>query len=375
MTYARMTMKRFSTCTMLLLTLVLADATAQPIPFDSARWDISGQTAHPMNYMGQPALLLQGGMAVLQDASFTNGVIEFDIAFAESRTFTGVQWRRQDDANAEEFYFRPHLSGMPDANQYAPTYHGLSGWQLYHGPAYSAPVRYRFNTWMHVKLVVSGNRGEVYLDSDEPILAFDLKRDAAPGSVGIYAANLAPVFFANFSYREEARPALKGTPIPPEPAPAGTVTAWSVSSPFPEAALDGKTRLTDADKRGLTWQSLPAEPAGITNLAQITDPGNGNNTVFARLTIQAERDQVKKLRFGYSDRVKVYVNDRLVYSGTTAYATRDYRYLGTIGLFDAVYLPLKRGTNEVWMAVSEDFGGWGILAQIEDQAGITLARQ
>jgi hypothetical protein len=253
MTYARMTMKRFSLCTILLLTLVLGDATAQnqPVPFDSDRSEITGQTIVSMNYLGQPALMLQGATAVLQDASFTNGVVEFDIAFSESRNFTGVRWRIQDGGDTfEEFYFRPHLFNQPDANQYTPVFHRVSGWQLYHGAPYSTPVRYKYNTWMHVKLVFSGGRGEIYLDSDEPFLAFDLKGEVAPGGVSLYGGGLAPVFFANFSYREEARPALKGTPAQPEPAPAGTVMAWSVSSPFPEATLDGTTRLTDADKRG-----------------------------------------------------------------------------------------------------------------------------
>jgi hypothetical protein len=46
--------------------------------------------------------------------------------------------------------------------------------------------------------------------------------------------------------------------------------------------------------------------------------------------------------------------------------SRDYRYLGTIGLFDSVTLPLKAGENEIWIAVSEAFGGWGIMDRIVD---------
>ncbi|MCH8059016.1 MAG: hypothetical protein IIA11_01020 [Proteobacteria bacterium] len=49
----------------------------------------------------------------------------------------------------------------------------------------------------------------------------------------------------------------------------------------------------------------------------------------------------------------------LLYSkGNNAYQSRDYRYLGTIGLFDAIMLPLAVGDNELWIAVSEAFGGW-----------------
>ena len=41
-------------------------------------------------------------------------------------------------------------------------------------------------------------------------------------------------------------------------------------------------------------------------------------------------------------------------------------YLGTIGLFDSVALSLNAGENEIWIAVSEAFGGWGIMATITD---------
>jgi hypothetical protein len=46
--------------------------------------------------------------------------------------------------------------------------------------------------------------------------------------------------------------------------------------------------------------------------------------------------------------------------------------MGTIGLFDEVYLPLKKGHNELWLAVTETFGGWGVTALFEDPAGINI---
>jgi len=75
---------------------------------------------------------------------------------------------------------------------------------------------------------------------------------------------------------------------------------------------------------------------------------------------------VKQLNFGYSDTAAVFVNGALVYKGDNTYMSRDYRYLGTIGLFDSVALPLKSGENEVWIAVTEAFGGWGIMGQLVD---------
>lgn len=83
------------------------------------------------------------------------------------------------------------------------------------------------------------------------------------------------------------------------------------------------------------------------------------------MTINADKPGVRKLTFGFSDRARVYLNKQLLYAGEDNFMSRDYRFLGTIGYFDAVYLNLKQGPNELWIAVSENFGGWGIKAKLE----------
>ncbi|HYG79310.1 MAG TPA: hypothetical protein VD861_02925, partial [Pyrinomonadaceae bacterium] len=118
---------------------------------------------------------------------------------------------------------------------------------------------------------------------------------------------------------------------------------------------------------------LGVEENGAANLARLQGAAEGRDTVFARLVIQSDREQVKKIRFGFSDEVKVYFNDRLLYGGSDIYQSRDYRFLGTIGLYDELYLPLGRGENELWLAVTENFGGWGVTAQFEDMEGIKVS--
>ena len=68
----------------------------------------------------------------------------------------------------------------------------------------------------------------------------------------------------------------------------------------------------------------------------------------------------------------VCLNDDVLYVGNNTYRSRDYRYLGTIGFFDSVYLPLKKGDNQLWIAVGENFGGWGLQARFEDASGIRV---
>ena len=243
---------------------------------------------------------------------------------------------------------------------------------MYYGEGYGVPVRYRFNEWLHIKIVVAGQQAEVYIvDMDKPALfVHELKRERKEGRVGLSAGNFAPAHFSNFSFNAREKPALKSAPRTTAAAPAGTVMSWHVSNVFAEKSLEGKYQLTAADKAALTWRRLDAESTGVTNLARVQGVSRDKNTVFARVTIVSDKEQVKKVRFGFSDRVKVYFNDRLIYGGSDNYQSRDYRFLGTIGYFDELYLPLQRGENELWLAVSEDFGGWGVKALIEQMAGI-----
>lgn len=51
------------------------------------------------------------------------------------------------------------------------------------------------------------------------------------------------------------------------------------------------------------------------------------------------------------------------------------RFLGSIGWYDTVYLPLVEGDNELAVAVSESGGGWGIQARFDSLDGLRLDEQ
>ena len=348
---------------------------AQSIPFSAPGWEFSAKEHKIADYFGKEGIFLKDGAALIKDSAFLNGIIEFDIAVTGERGFMGVLWRIQDDKNAEEFYIRPHQSGKPDANQYTPVFNGNSAWQLYYGEGYAAPVNYKFNEWMHIKIVIAGQQAEIYImDMEKPALFIpELKRKAQSGKVGIYAGSgFAPAYFANFSYKTIENPQLKSAPVKKDTAPNGTIMSWQVSNPFDGSTLDNSYSLKKDDIKDLKWTKLESENTGITNLARIEGPSDKKRTVFAKLDISSDKQQTRALQFGYSDNVLVFVNGQLVYGGTNMYSSRDHRYLGTIGLFDMIYPQLKKGQNEILFAVTENFGGWGILAFFEDMEDIEL---
>jgi hypothetical protein len=89
--------------------------------------------------------------------------------------------------------------------------------------------------------------------------------------------------------------------------------------------------------------------------------------VYARTTIESDRDRVRKLYVGYSDDVSVFLNGRILFRGRSAQNFRDPGFLGIVSPEnDAVYLPLKKGANELVLAVSELGGGWGFVCRLGD---------
>lgn len=346
---------------------------AQIIPFENEQWEIESKGAIFDRIKGVDCLYLDRGAAVLKDVEFENGIIEFDMLVRNRRAFPGLIFRMTDPKNYESFYIRPFLSGKADANQYTPFFNGVAGWQLYHGSAYASPVEYTYDEWIHFKFVISGTQAEVYIgNTKEPSLFInELKHGLIKGRIGV-SVSTNPVHFANFSYQHLDSPPLKGKPSKTEEAQPNTIMNWEVSTTFPEAQLENKTDLGQLASAITTWQKLNCEKSGLANLAKIGMKEGKTNTVFAKVILSSDQKQIKKLDFGYSDRVRVYLNGQLLYSGQNEWRSRDYRYLGTVGFFDSVYLNLKKGDNELIMAVSENFGGWGLKAKLTDFDGIEI---
>lgn len=370
-------MFKFASITLFLAFLFITPALAQSVKkasFEEAHWEVNAQKHEFTTYKGKKSLYLENGAAQLKGAKLRSGIIEYDILFEESRKFLSVYFRIQDERNYEEFYVRPHQSGNPDAMQYTPVFNSDAAWQLYHGKGYSAAYRFNFEEWMHVRLVIADDRMDVFInDMSQPILhAHDLKFAANSGGIG-FGAFMGGAYYANLTYQELNNPTLVSEVQAIPEMDAGTIVNWQVSQEFSDKQIASVHQLQEFQaKTKLDWQTIKPEYSGLVNLSQVALISEETNTVLAKTTINSSKDQIKQLMIGYSDAVKVYVNGKAVYSGQNIFRSRDYRYLGTIGYFDAVYLDLKKGDNEIIFAVTENFGGWGIKAKLESLEGVTL---
>ena len=188
----------------------------------------------------------------------------------------------------------------------------------------------------------------------------------------VIAANGAPLRIANVQYSMRQGTAPGSVPVPAN-GEGGVVTHWQISNLVHSSLFKAKYRLTPEIKRNLTWMTHTTEPSGTINLARFGGtPNDTGRTIVARLLIESAFDQVKELSFGFSDQIKVYLNDQALYYGTDKQYSRDYRFLGTIGYFDRLFLHFKKGINELCLVVSEDFGGWGVKAKFENMDNISL---
>jgi hypothetical protein len=349
-------------------TVVVSQVT---IPFSADKWRFESDGHSVETYLGKESLSLTKNRA-FTNFEFENGIIEYDVAFPQARAFIGIMFRVQDDLNYEEFYLRAHQSGNPDANQYSPVFGGVSAWQLYYGEGYGTPVKYQFDTWQHIKLAISGKYMDVYINNmEQPVMFCELKRESKKGYLGLSDFN-SQNYFANLTVTPSDNIVLKGKPKPTMTPEAGTVLSWEISNPLDEKHLATVTSLKSIQASG--WKKVNVEPTGTINIASVVTFAEETNTALARIVVNSDKDQIKKFTFGFSDRVKVFCNDKILYSGADEFQTRDYRFLGTIGYFDSVYLELKKGKNEIVFAVSENFGGWGLKGKFEDLNGVTFAK-
>lgn len=354
-----------------------AGAAQTPLPFDSKTWRLTGD-AKVETYLGRSALRARHGMAFADGVSFRDGTIDLDMAVGVHRNFSYVFFRREGEGEQEEIYLRTHKSELPDAVQYSPTWQGLEAWQLFHGTGFTAHATFPRERWFPVRIVVSGDRAAVFVDgaSKPQLVVPRLRRDAKAGSVAIGATLMDddPAAWSSFS-NVVLRPGevpfdFSQSPPAPETEPPGVVRRWEVSDPFVPAA--GPIRALPPSAAG--WKTITAEPSGLLVADRWVKRNAKRPTVLARIAVESAADAVKELRLGYSDEVTVFLNGRPLFSGDARYSHDNPRQEGLIGLWQGtVYLPLRKGRNEVVLAVADVFGGWGWMGQIPDQTGLKVS--
>jgi len=361
-------------------------AQAQSADFGPARWDIQDRKGRAEEFLGRQSLYLTSGYAFLRDVNFENGVIEVDIAAPNTPSFLGIVFRAAGASDHEIVYFRPHKSGQEDAVQYTPAFNGSARLELYSGPGFTAATEIPHEKWVHARIEVSGLGARVFLNNaDTPALVIeDLKRKAGAGSIGLWGFATGG-HFSNFTYRADN--SIRRVAKTPAPIQNGILTRWELSEAFDASVRNPETLPSQPELAAMKWDRVGVEAPGMVAInryrrtaevvpffrkaAERVGKRDGRKAVFARTVINSDREQIVKMALGYSDEATVFLNSKPVFTGRSAFRFRDPGFLGIMDVEDdVVYLPLKKGRNELLLGVADYFGGWGFICRLDGATGV-----
>ena len=368
---------------------IVASGRGEPIdvPLSPELWTISQRNfkipepeppqhnGEAITFFGKPSYHLARGLATSRGAELRNGTIDVDFAADDRTRFFGIAFHVHSDDEYEVVFFRPRNSDTEQAVQYTPGLLGANVWQLYTGPGYTAAAHLPRNEWIHAQIVIMGATAKLFLNhSTEPTLVVqNLKLGQTNGGVGFWG-HLGGGYFANLqispddlTYDAEVKPHFDSR----------VLSDWELSDAF-----DATTTPADVfpKVRQMKWEKVHPEDAGMVvinryrrspnidtleNQQRIKGEVTGAQVVFARTTIRSDRERTAKLRFGYSDDVTLFLNGKPIYSGNNELGFRQYNFLGLLNPYaDTVYLPLRKGENELVLGVTEFFGGWGFQCEL-----------
>jgi hypothetical protein len=369
---------------LLLAGLAPAVAPAQTgnVPLSPEAW-LATDSLRVVSYLGRPSLYINRGVALLRGVSMENGILDLDLAASDSTNFLGVAFRAATPRFSNVLFLRPGASGTEEAIQYGPAFNSVGvAWQVYHGDGANAVADVPRNRWMHLRLELDGSVARLYVDAaTTPTLVVPrLVRSGGTG-LGVWAGAFGRgAYFSNIRYVATPGPSTETRGSAPPP---GTMLGWELSGPidaadFTPAALPKLGRLT--------WQAVEAEPEGFVLINRyreapvggvprdstgavlidsvMTGKIAGSRIVYARTTITAARDETRRMQYAYSNGAVIYLNGRPL-----AFAMNPGGLRSTFGVMaragDAVYLPLRRGRNQLVFAVIECTGGWAFSARLD----------
>ena len=354
---------------------------AGEIEMTAERWEANGtlsfasDAAHPHG-----VLTVKQGGAILKGVAFRSGTLEYDIEeAADNAGIAGLWFRQQGTESAENFYLRVDADcpASIECVQYAPVSHGQVQWEAY--PQFEAGAPVHATGWNHVRLVISGQRMNVFVNGQaQPVLQVpELAGDAATGAIQLRG----DARFANLRVLPDVVDGLarRATPDPTD-ADAGLVRHWQVS---PVSTLErGASPAFDAlPPASAAWEPLDAERGGFVNLARSHGTARGvPDLAWLKTTIVSDRAQVKHVALAMGHEVWVWVGGKLVFADRNLYYPASARKppLGRVALENGSFdLPLAAGANEVVVAISNDLGskqhwGWGLAMRLADIDGVRL---
>lgn len=350
---------------MLIAIFFLSSAQQVDVPSEAQYWDTAGTNARFADYKSRKAIYLTSSMLQLKNQTLQNGIIEVDVAVLNERSFSGLVFR-EANGHHEELYLRLHKSGQPDAVQYTPSFNKESVWQHY--PEYQALYSYAGKEWIHVKIEINETVCKIFIDTvNKPLIIIPvLQTGNSIGNIGLWANNNA--IFSNFKYTKlsDGSSANKTAEIVSPLIIRNYQLSPVTEIPKDRIQTPGFTAIP-------SWTNAIAGPDGLLNIGKYISKKragaferNSNDLVWVKFHVQSDKEATKQLFFEFTNRCWIHVNGQLLYSGDNTFRLRGLLFRGELGKninSQSLYLPLKKGDNEIRVAVTAVANGWGWMAR------------
>jgi hypothetical protein len=242
-------------------------------------------------------------------------------------------------------------------------------------PQYQKPAPVRQGEWNHIKLVVSGQRMNVFINGTKaPSLKVGhLEGDTLDGGLALQG----PGIFANLTVTPGATEGLaKAAEKDPTAGDRRFVRNWQITPPS-KLAADHEPALADLPT---SWKQLTAERGGLVNASReygLPFSREERGVVWLKTTIHSQSAQKKSVALGWAREIWVFVNGQPVFADKNLYQPPSARKVpdGRCSLENgSLVLPLKAGDNELDVALANNFYGWGLIMRLDDLKGISLSR-
>jgi len=264
----------------------------------------------------------------------------------------------------EETYMRLHKSKQPDAVQYSAIYNYETNWQLYR--EHQANVIFKTKGWNTLRVEVNGTMAEIFVNNEKVLTVNNLKTGFPDGQIGLAA--LYNNRFSNFRITNIDEAASTNQPAK-ESNSSDIIKKWNVTQAF--TYIEGTLNSKDFSK--LTSKSLNTEASGLLPISKYierTSVGNfeANKEEYAVVStnIVVDANEVRQFFFDYSDKIFVYLNGKLVFSGNNAFRSKGVQYQGHLDInANSLYLDLKKGNNTLHCVVIDKANGWGIIGGLK----------
>ena len=300
---------------------------------DPDRLEMQVRSAEVVTWQGHRALRLDG-LALVPRLEVLDASIEVEIG-AEGACYPGIAFGVSDVHNYELAYAVPHCSGLWDALQYDPVFHGSNTWQLYHGAGHQQSALVPTGEWFRLRVNLHGGRAAIQVNEQPPLVVEQLAHPHLPGRIGLWTYR--PACFRNL--RVSSNGAVPRSASERQPTCVGMLDEWF---------LDGFGRVC-------------CEPNGVLNLNRYLPMAVGTARLVRRFELAAAVEV--EMAFGFSDELSLAIDGQECFTGANtfkgfgSYEERGYAFADAYKVAQV----LQPGRHELAAAlkVTEGFG-WGI---------------